>query len=207
MPLLTCRLFSGFSRNVIISPAQSFTLTNTGEGDLKLDRITVTEDFLQSNNCGAVLKVGSNCAIEVVFAPEVAGPRSGRLLVTAGGSPYHAALGGTGIPIYDSAIRVQYGSMHLVYPESTELRVCIDSSKRVAATGTFEVYDGSRLLTRERLKADGCAYWYISPALRPGTHHLSVRYSGDKHHSPGVSAPTAIVVDRAPKRRRHAGVA
>jgi hypothetical protein len=140
------------------SPAQSFTLTNTGEGDLGLDHIKVTEDFSQSNNCGAVLKVGSSCSINVIFAPTVPGPRRGELRVIAGGSSYHAALSGTGIPRYDAAIRVQYGRSHLVYPESTELKVCIDSSKRVEATGMIEVYDGSRLLTKQHLQDGGCAY-------------------------------------------------
>jgi hypothetical protein len=191
------------------SPAQSFTLTNTGEGDLRLDqgfdRIRVTEDFSQSNNCGDVLKMGSSCSINVIFAPTAAGPRSGRLLVTAGGSSYHAALSGIGIPRYDAGIHVEYGRTHLVYPESTELKVCIAPFDRREATGTIEVYDGSRLLTTQRLGARGCADWYISPALRPGTHHLSVRYSGDQRHAPGVSAPTAIVVDRAGRRRRYSG--
>ena len=190
------------------SRAQSFTLTNTGEGDLNLDhgfdRIRVTEEFSESNNCGAALKVGSSCAIEVIFTPTAAGPRSGRLQVTAGGSTYHAALSGTGIPRYDASIRVQFGRTHLVYPESTELKACIDSFDKREATGTIEVYDGRRLLTKQRLGEDGCAYWYISPALRPGTHQLSVGYSGDKHHAAGLSVPTAIVVDRA-RRRRHVG--
>ena len=51
------------------------------------------------NGCGASLAVGQACGIQVVFAPTVAGRRTGTLTVTdsAGSSPQIEALTGTGI--------------------------------------------------------------------------------------------------------------
>ncbi|HEY1743421.1 MAG TPA: Ig-like domain repeat protein [Granulicella sp.] len=178
------------------SSGQSFTLTNTGEGNINISGIAATGDFSQVNNCGISLAVGATCGITVVFSPTTAGPRAGTLTVTAaGGSIYSASLTGTGVPVYDAAISVKYASTHLVYPGATNVTACVTPA---SATGTFKIYDGTTLLTTRPIQGGGCAYWYISPGLAAGTHQLSAAYSGDRNNPAGTSVPTTIVVDPVP---------
>jgi len=180
------------------SSGQSFTLTNTGEGDISISGIAANGDFSQSNNCSTSLAVGSTCAINVFFLPTVAGIRTGMLTVTTTGSTYNASLSGTGVSVYDAAISVKYASTHLVYPGATNVTACVAPANKITATGTVQIYDGASRLTTQPVQGGGCAYWYISPGLAAGTHQLSVAYSGDRNNPSGTSAPTAIVVDPVP---------
>jgi hypothetical protein len=84
------------------SAAQTVTLTNNGDGVLGITAVAVTGDFQVAaggNGCGATLAVGAACGIQVVFAPTVAGARTGTLTVidSAGSSPQVEAMTGTGI--------------------------------------------------------------------------------------------------------------
>jgi phosphodiesterase/alkaline phosphatase D-like protein len=84
------------------SAAQAVTLTNSGTTVLTLTSITITGtnggDFSQTNNCGASLAAGANCAINVTFTPTATGARSGTLTITdnAPNGPQTVALTGTG---------------------------------------------------------------------------------------------------------------
>jgi hypothetical protein len=81
------------------SPAQTFTLSNTGSAPLSLSSIGATGDFSQTNNCGSSLAAGSSCQITATFTPTLAGTRTGTLTITdnALGSPHTVALTGMGI--------------------------------------------------------------------------------------------------------------
>jgi uncharacterized protein len=179
-----------------LSSAQNFVLTNTGEGDITISGISTTGDFSQSNNCGASLLVGATCNISVLFSPTAAGSRTGILTVTGStGSTYTASFSGTGVPIYDTSITVQYASTHVVYPGATNITACIAPANKITATGTVQIYDGTKLLTTQSVQGGGCAYWYISPGLAAGSHQISAAYSGDRNNPSGTSAPATIVVD------------
>jgi hypothetical protein len=80
------------------SAAQAVTLTNTGSATLNLAAITPSGDFSQTNNCGASVSAGGSCAINVTFAPTVAGARTGALTITnnAPNTPQTVALSGSG---------------------------------------------------------------------------------------------------------------
>jgi hypothetical protein len=84
------------------SAAQAVTLTNSGTTVVILTNITITGtnggDFAQTNNCGASLAAGANCAINVTFTPTATGARSGTLTITdnVAGSPQTVGLTGTG---------------------------------------------------------------------------------------------------------------
>jgi hypothetical protein len=77
---------------------KKITLTNTGNAPLKLSSITVTGDFLQTNNCGKLRPIGKGCAIEVRFKPKAKGERTGlvRIADNASASPQTVHLKGTG---------------------------------------------------------------------------------------------------------------
>jgi uncharacterized protein len=181
------------------TPGQNFALTNTGEGDLSI-RISTTGDFSQSNNCDTSLAVGATCNINVAFSPTISGLRTGMLMVatTGGNGTYTANLSGTGVPTYDAAISVKYTNTHLVYPGATNVTACIAPANKITATGSLQIFDGTKMLTTLPVQGGGCAYWYISPGLSAGTHQLSALYSGDRNNPTGTSAPTTILVDPVP---------
>ena len=79
------------------SPAKAATLSNTGNASLSISGISTTGDFAQTNNCGASLAVGANCAINVTFMPTASGERTGTLSVANNASPRSTSLTGTGL--------------------------------------------------------------------------------------------------------------
>jgi hypothetical protein len=83
------------------SPPQPVTLTNITGSALTVNGITASQHFSQTNNCPAVLAPEATCAINVSFAPTVAGPLSGSLTVTHNaGNPYTAELHGGFLKAY-----------------------------------------------------------------------------------------------------------
>ena len=81
------------------SPPKTATLTNTGTGEVSIERIIASGiDFDQTNNCGTSLAAGAQCTILVTFKPAITGPRLGNLtvVVSAAPKPYMIALNGTG---------------------------------------------------------------------------------------------------------------
>ena len=81
------------------STAQSVVLTNPGNFSLTITSITASQQFSESDNCGASLAAGASCTINVTFAPTSAGNVSGVLTVTdnAANSPQSVPLSGTGL--------------------------------------------------------------------------------------------------------------
>ena len=82
--------------------AQTVTLTNNDAVALTIQSVTATGDFAivgGSNSCAGTLAIGSACTVQVVFAPTMAGTRSGTLTIvdSAAGSPHTVALAGMGV--------------------------------------------------------------------------------------------------------------
>jgi hypothetical protein len=79
------------------SAPQTVTLTNTGIGALNVTKVSVTDGFTQTNNCGSQLAVGSSCSMAVTFKAGTARLQTGVLEVidstTAG--PQRVSLIGT----------------------------------------------------------------------------------------------------------------
>lgn len=80
------------------SPAQNFTLSNTGNATLNLTSVAASGDFAQTNTCGSTVPANTNCSISVTFTPTVAGARTGAVTFTdnAADSPQTVTLSGTG---------------------------------------------------------------------------------------------------------------
>ena len=91
------------------SPAQTVTLSNTGNAPLSIASITLPNlagtnpgDFIISNNaCGATLAAGASCNIAVTFRPTAVGTRTATLRATdnsgsAPGSTQDVTLTGIG---------------------------------------------------------------------------------------------------------------
>jgi hypothetical protein len=81
------------------SNGQGVTLSNTGTAPLTLASIGVSGDFAQTNTCGSSVAAGTNCTIDVTFAPTATGNRTGALSIgdNAPGSPQIVSLSGAGM--------------------------------------------------------------------------------------------------------------
>ncbi len=81
--------------------SKNFVLYNTGSTSLSISSIAVTgQGFSQFNGCpSSTLQSGTNCTINVTFAPVAPGTVNGTLSVTdnATGSPHTASLIGIGV--------------------------------------------------------------------------------------------------------------
>ena len=78
------------------SPAQTVTVTNSGNAAAPVSSIGASGDFSQTNTCGSSIAANSSCTVTVRFTPAASGNRSGTLTVTAGGTTNTVALSGTG---------------------------------------------------------------------------------------------------------------
>ena len=86
----------------LTAASQTVTLTNNGGLPLSIASIAVTGDFAVmtgSNTCGTSLAVGSQCTLQLAFAPSASAARTGSLTVTdnAASSPQSLQLTGTGV--------------------------------------------------------------------------------------------------------------
>ncbi len=81
------------------SPADTVTLTNTGNTSLSLASVSVTGNFAQTNKCGKSLAAGASCTVNVTFTPTAVGSPTGTLSFSdnAPASPQVVHLYGTGV--------------------------------------------------------------------------------------------------------------
>ena len=75
------------------------TLTNSGTAALTITSIAASANFTETNNCGAMLAAGADCAINVTLAPDTTGSLTGTVTFTdnAAGSPQTVSLKGTAV--------------------------------------------------------------------------------------------------------------
>jgi len=96
------------------SAAKAVKLKNTSSASVSIDSIAVTGNFaIASTTCGASLKSGASCAVDVTFTPSIAGALTGSLAIsdTAPDSPQTVALSGTGdLPLTISPATLAFGT-------------------------------------------------------------------------------------------------
>lgn len=87
------------------SAAQTVTITNVWTNPINFASIQTVGDFSQTNNCGSILAVGANCAVNVTFSPTVTGSDRGLLNINSNdvNSPQQLILTGTGAKSGSSA--------------------------------------------------------------------------------------------------------
>ena len=77
-------------------------MTNKADVTVNISNIAITgtdsDDYSETNNCGAQLGSGASCFIKVTFDPQETGKRSADVSVTddGGGSPQQVPLTGAG---------------------------------------------------------------------------------------------------------------
>jgi hypothetical protein len=79
-----------------VSAGQTVTVTNNSASAVAVNGITVAGDFSDATTCPASLAPGTNCTINVTFAPSVGGARTGTLTVNLSSGTATVALTGTG---------------------------------------------------------------------------------------------------------------
>jgi streptogramin lyase len=77
---------------------KTVTVSNTGTADLLVSDVSVTGDFLETNNCiSEAVSPGGSCTVNVSFLPTAIGTRTGELTITdADGGSLTVDLTGTG---------------------------------------------------------------------------------------------------------------
>jgi len=87
------------------SPAQTVSMSNSGNATLNIASIAITGanagDFSQSNTCGQTLAPSASCTISVIFKPTASGQRTAGVAITsdARGSVPVVTLSGTGLAV------------------------------------------------------------------------------------------------------------
>jgi hypothetical protein len=81
------------------SAPQTITISNPSNVSFNIASIVASGNFSQTNDCGASLVPGSNCAVNVTFSPTITGLESGAITVTDSTkiSPLAIPLSGTGV--------------------------------------------------------------------------------------------------------------
>jgi hypothetical protein len=80
------------------SPPKKVQLSNIGNSKMKISTISVSGDFVETNNCGKGLAIGKSCTIRVSFKPTSKGIRTGEVSIAdnAPGKTQKVSLKGTG---------------------------------------------------------------------------------------------------------------
>jgi hypothetical protein len=117
------------------SAAQGLTITNTGGSNLTINKVTATQGFSESDNCGTLAPTLS-CTIQVSFMPAAAGPQSGTITVAYGGTQSGIAASGTGVLLGLSATSVGFGVQVVNTTSATKsLTITNTGSSRITITG------------------------------------------------------------------------
>jgi hypothetical protein len=89
-----------FTQNVGTSGTLPVTITNFGGSPLSLLNLATSSGFSETSNCPSLLFPGSNCTVNVTFAPSVAGAAAGTLTISDdsgnAGAVQTVTLSGTG---------------------------------------------------------------------------------------------------------------
>ena len=98
-----------------------------------------------------------------------------------------------------STVNLTAASTTLTYPGQTNLTACVTNNNNPAPSGTMKIVDtlSSATLTTVSLQGNGCAYWYIAPALAAGSYSLQAQYSGDANYPAGNSPLVPVTVTGA----------
>lgn len=121
------------------STPETITLTNTGNANLSLARVTVTGDFTLTNNCGTTLAAGANCMVSVTFTPTAAGTRTGTVSFSdnAAQSPQIVSLSGSGVTagqLVDSPSSIAFGNVTIGQIASQTVTITNTSGQKISVT-------------------------------------------------------------------------
>jgi hypothetical protein len=131
-----------------VGTAQAVTVTNTGTSPLPITGIGLTgskaNQFLQTNNCGTSVSVGSSCTVSVSFAPTSAEKPNASVTVSGGpGTTDNVAVTGTGFePFTVSPTSLDFGTVP-VNTSSAALAVTLTNTGSAALPITGISFSGA----------------------------------------------------------------
>jgi hypothetical protein len=176
------------------SPSKAVTLTNAGDSNFNIAGIHASENFSETNNCGAMLAPGASCTISVSFAPGVdtfpMSPANGQVFVTtsAPGSPLGIPLTGTATDATGAGTSIAITSS--VNPstlgQSVTFTATVTSQTAGTIAGVVTFLDGGASIGTGTLSG-GKATLSFS-ALTAGNHSITASYPGDANFAPSSSS-------------------
>ena len=117
-----------------VSPAQTFTLTNSGNAPLPITSVTLVGSnalsfAIGANTCTTSLAAGAACTIAVTFAPSAAGVYSATLTIADSVGTQTSALSGTGAALADFGLTATPGTETVLAGASTTFMVDVTSAQ------------------------------------------------------------------------------
>ena len=129
-----------------ISSPQTVTATNTGNTSLTVSNISITGNFLETDNCGSTIAVNGTCRISVTFDPSTSGTQTGTLTVPGNIAGGQKTVSLSGIGSTQSAIVLSPNSANFgdiqVATTSTPQQVTISNTSAAAVALTSEKMTG-----------------------------------------------------------------
>jgi len=189
------------------SGPNSVTLSNVGGGTLTLNSATLSSGeftLAGGGSCGSSFPVslagGESCTLKIVFAPTIAGPRSGTLQITdnAPGSPQSITVVGNGIQD-NTTLALVSSQPTSTYGGSVTLSATITPGVATTApspTGTVSFAEGANVLGSSQLNANAASF--TTSALSAGSHTISATFSGDSNYSGNSGSFTQLVNKATP---------
>ncbi|MFI0895054.1 choice-of-anchor D domain-containing protein [Streptomyces sp. NPDC020983] len=192
------------------SAAQTVTVTNPTGSAASVSALSTSGDFAQSNTCGSSVPANGSCTVSVTFRPTAAGPRTGTLTVTAGGSTSTVALSGTGTapgPVLNT------NPASLSFPATVVGSTAASQTVTVTNSGTTAATISSVAATGDFTQSSSCsslavgASCTVTVAFRPtsgGTRNGTLTLTSNANNSPttvalsgaGIDGSTDIAVGR-----------
>ncbi|HEY2685359.1 MAG TPA: hypothetical protein VGI93_17720 [Steroidobacteraceae bacterium] len=171
----------------VASASQTVTLTEGNNGTATISGISVTGDYLETNNCNATLGATQTCTINVSFKPTVTGSRNGTLTIQSNlaSEPTQTAvvtLSGTGINSVPSPF--SFTPLVNVDPSSTQ----VSNSIAVAST---DVPAPISISAGGLYSINGGAFTSVPGMVSPGAQ-IQVQVTAAAGYSTSVSATLSI---------------
>ncbi len=181
------------------SPTKIVALNNTGGSQMTVTSITVTGNFVLSNNsCNDGVKPNTHCNVYVAFSPTGLGAATGTLTFNDNGTntPQTVSLSGTGTNAVATTTSLTSSPNGSGYGEAVVLLATVSSSNGAPPNGeavTFEV--GSDVLGNGTL-SDGSAS-FTTTQLGVGTSNVKAIYGGDANFEGSTSSTVRQTVVKA----------
>ena len=178
----------------IVSPANTVSLTNTGNAPVQIGSDGITGSFaISSDSCaGSTVQPGGICYVYVTFKPTAVGAASGTLTIADNGvgGPHAVALSGTGISasqqIVLSQTSVAFGNQP-AGSSSSATTVYITNQGASNVTINSIALSGANAVDFQMTNSCGAAYFYAN-----GSCSLSITFAPAANASGALTASVTI---------------
>ncbi len=188
------------------SPAQTVTLTNSGDAALTLIAAQIVSgDFSVVNGCGNSLNGHSSCSLLVTFAPKSVGTGSGVMIVADVFRSQTVTLNGTGLAPAGVSVSPASGiafATTAVGSSSSSQTVTVTNNGGVAltlasntVTGDFAMVPGSNTCAATIAPAAACSFGIAFTPSAGGPRSGSLTLTDSAASSPQTLALSGIGVD------------